>query len=248
MCGFAGEVAFTRAVDPAVAERMAATMSSRGPDGRGSWTAGRVAMAHRRLKVIDLTAAGDQPMVDDELGLTIAFIGCIYNHRDLRRELEHAGYTFFSGSDTEVILKAYDRWGARCVHRLIGMFAFALCEHRTGRTVLARDRLGIKPMTILRGVRKIAPATVVTVEPDGETASDTYWRADFSRQPAHADWTDVDWSREILAALRVAVQRRMVADVPVGVLLSGGLDSSLIVGLLAERGQSGLQTSQIRRS
>lgn len=131
-------------------------MRRRGPDGAGSWAAGGVSLAHRRLKVIDLTAAGDQPMVDAALGLTIVFNGCIYNHRALRRELERDGYAFFSHSDTEVILKAYDRWGARCVERFIGMFAFAVCEHGSGRVVLARDRLGIKPLylaPLTRGLR-----------------------------------------------------------------------------------------------
>ena len=91
-----------------------------------------VALAHRRLKIIDLSAAGDQPMIDDELGLTIVFNGCIYNHHELRRELERDGYRFFSHSDTEVILKAYDRWGRQCVERLFGMFAFALFDHGRG--------------------------------------------------------------------------------------------------------------------
>jgi asparagine synthase (glutamine-hydrolysing) len=292
VCGFAGELGFKRAPDVDVVNRMAETMASRGPDGAGRWASGRIALAHRRLKVIDPSSTGDQPMVDDALGLTIVFNGCIYNHRELRRELEAAGYAFSSSSDTEVIIKAYDRWGTRCVDRLIGMFAFGLYEHRSGRFVLARDRLGIKPlylartgaflrfastlpallagggvdteidpvavhhflswhgvvpapMTVLKGVRKLAPATVMVVEPDGQSRSDTYWRADFSRRAEYADWTDREWSDAILAAVRTAVQRRMVADVPVGVLLSGGLDSSLIVGLLAEGAPSGLQTFSV---
>ncbi len=267
-------------------------MSDRGPDGAGSWACGPVALAHRRLKVIDLTAAGDQPMVDAALGLTVVFNGCIYNHRELRTELEHAGYAFFSTSDTEVILKAYDHWGAGCVERFAGMFAFALYEHRSGRLVLVRDRLGIKPLylaevggalrfastlpallagggidteldavalhhylswhavvppprTILRGVRKLPPATVMTVQPDGQRVSEQYWRASFTRRTEYAEWSGDGWARAILAALRTAVDRRMVADVPVGVLLSGGLDSSLIVALLAESGQRGLETFSV---
>jgi asparagine synthase (glutamine-hydrolysing) len=292
MCGFAGELAIARAPDTEAVERMAQTMRNRGPDGSGAWAAGGLALAHRRLKVIDLSAAGDQPMVDSELGLTIVFNGCIYNHRELRRELEREGYSFFSSSDTEVILKAYSRWGQRCVDRLIGMFAFALYEHDSGRLVLVRDRLGIKPLylahfddslrfastlpallagggidtdldpialhhylswhavvpaprTILNGVRKLAPATVMTVEADGRQATETYWRADSVRQPEHADWGEEQWAAAVLAALRTAVERRMVADVPVGVLLSGGLDSSLIVALLAESGQRRLATFSV---
>ncbi len=271
---------------------MVATMADRGPDGQGSWASDRVALSHRRLKIIDLSSTGDQPMTDDVLGLTIAFNGCIYNHRELRRELEREGYDFFSTSDTEVILKAYDRWGHRCVERLAGMFAFALYEHGTQRLVLARDRLGVKPLylaevasglrfastlpallagggvdteldavalhhylswhavvpaprTILRGVRKLPPATVMVIDADGARRTETYWRASFTRRPEHQDWTADEWAQAVKTALRTAVQRRMVSDVPVGVLLSGGLDSSLIVALLAEGGQRGLATFSV---
>ncbi|HEY2005116.1 MAG TPA: hypothetical protein VGG87_01635, partial [Solirubrobacteraceae bacterium] len=146
MCGFAGERAVGRPADSEAVERMAATMRSRGPDGEGSWSQDGVALAHRRLKIIDLTSTGDQPMVDPELGLTVAFNGCIYNHQELRGELERDGYRFFSTSDTEVIPKAYAKWGRDCVKRFKGMFAFALCEHASGRVLLARDRLGVKPL------------------------------------------------------------------------------------------------------
>jgi asparagine synthase (glutamine-hydrolysing) len=292
MCGFAGELAVGRAADRDAVERMAATMSDRGPDGQGSWAHDAVALAHRRLKIIDLTSAGSQPMVDSDLKLTIVFNGCIYNHRELRAELEPDGYRFFSTSDTEVILKAYDNWGRDCVTHFAGMFAFAIYEHASGRLLLARDRLGVKPLylaetagalrfastlpallagggidtsidpvalhhylswhavvppprTILNGVQKLPPATTMQVEPDGTGDLQRYWRADFSRQDRYADWTDADWSDAVLQALRVAVQRRMVSDVPVGVLLSGGLDSSLIVALLETSGQEKLATFSI---
>jgi asparagine synthase (glutamine-hydrolysing) len=292
MCGFAGEISFTGSPDLVAVERMAETMDNRGPDGHGSWAVNGTALAHRRLKIIDLSAKGSQPMIDEQLGLTIVFNGCIYNHRELRAELERDGYSFFSTSDTEVILKAYDAWGERFVDRLIGMFAFAISEHRSGRLVLVRDRLGIKPLylserrgalrfastlpallagggvdteidavalhhflswhavvpaprTILRGVRKLPPATVMTVEPDGETTTELYWNPSFSRQPEHSDWSEEEWAAAVLESLATAVQRRMVADVPVGVLLSGGLDSSLIVGLLARSGQTGLETFSV---
>ena len=247
-------------------------------------------LAHRRLTIIDLTRAGEQPMVDSQLGLSLAFNGCIYNYAELRRELEGHGYRFFSTSDTEVILKAYHRWGTACVERFFGMFAFAICERDSGRVVLARDRLGIKPLylarmpgwlrfastlpallaagdvdtsidrvalhhylsfhsvvpaphTILNGVRKLPPATVVVIEPDGREHAAIYWRPRFVRpeRPMPAD----AWRDAVLAALRTAVKRRMVADVPIGVLLSGGLDSSLLVALLAEEGQTGLRTFSI---
>jgi asparagine synthase (glutamine-hydrolysing) len=292
MCGFAGELARHRAPDVDAVERMAETMCDRGPDGSGSWVRDGIALAHRRLKIIDLSSAGAQPMTDSELGLTIVFNGCIYNYPELRAELGADGYRFFSTSDTEVILKAYDKWGRDCVKRFAGMFAFAIYEHASGRLLLARDRLGVKPMylaetpdslrfastlpallaggridteldavalhhylswhsvvppprTILKGVQKLPPATTMLVEPDGRQDLQTYWRADFARDGRYADWSDADWAEGVLEALRVAVKRRMVADVPVGVLLSGGLDSSLIVALLAGSGQEQLATFSI---
>ena len=293
MCGATGEVRLDgRTPDIAAVSAMAEAMAPRGPDGAGVWSQGRVALGHRRLKIIDLSEAGAQPMVDSELGLAIAWNGCIYNYKELRRELTAHGYHFFSTSDTEVLLKAYHRWGDRFVDRLFGMFAFAIVERDSGRVLLGRDRLGIKPLyltedahrvrfasslpallagggvdthidpvalhhyltfhsvvppprTILRGVSKIPPASLVAIEPDGRRTTTTYWEPDFSRRADRADWSERDWEDAVLAALRLAVERRLVADVPVGCLLSGGVDSSLIVGLLAEAGQHGLKTFSI---
>ncbi|MBN2621716.1 MAG: hypothetical protein JXA83_00050, partial [Acidimicrobiales bacterium] len=195
-------------------------MSDRGPDGSGLWAQGSVALGHRRLKIIDLSERAAQPMVDGELGISIAFNGCIYNHHELRRELESAGYRFFSSGDTEVLIKAYHHWGDAFVEHLVGMFAVCLVERDSGRVVLARDRLGIKPLyttevggklrfastlpallagggvdtsidpvalhqyltfhsvvpaprTILRGVRKLPPATLLAIEPDGRRTETT---------------------------------------------------------------------------
>jgi asparagine synthase (glutamine-hydrolysing) len=292
MCGIAGELTADRMPDLAVVERMSAALAARGPDGSGTWSSERCALAHRRLSIIDLSRSASQPMVDPQLGLVIAFNGCIYNYRELREELLAAGYRFFSSSDTEVVLKAYHHWGERCVEHFRGMFAFALHERDSGRLVLARDRLGIKPLyladadgalrvastlpallaggvhdteidpvalhhylswhavvppprTIVAGVRKLPPACLLIVEPDGRRREQRYWQAPFSRDDSERDMTDDDWRDAVLEALRAAVQRRMVADVPVGVLLSGGLDSSLIVALLAAQGQSGLATFSI---
>ncbi|ROP56993.1 MULTISPECIES: N-acetylglutaminylglutamine amidotransferase [unclassified Rathayibacter] len=293
MCGIAGEIRFDGArADIGAVDRMTGCLVHRGPDGDGLWAAGRVALGHRRLAIIDLSAAGAQPMVDAALGLTIVFNGCIYNHRELRAELEGKGHRFFSHSDTEVIGKAYAQWGEDCVDHLLGMFAFAIVECESGRVVLARDRLGIKPLyldetrerirfastvqsllaaggvdtsidrtalmlylsfhsvvpaprTILAGVTKLPPATVRVIEPDGTSRERVYWEPVFARDPDRAAWTERDWQEALLASFRTAVSRRMVADVPVGVLLSGGIDSSLIVALLAEAGQTGLQTFSI---
>ena len=126
------------AADAVAVTRMTDTMAARWPDGSGLG-AGPVALGHRRLKVIDLSERAAQPMVDADLGVTIAFNGCIYNHHDLRRELEGAGYRFFSMGDTEVIVKAYRHWGDSFVEHLTGMFAFCLVERDSGRLVLGRD-------------------------------------------------------------------------------------------------------------
>jgi asparagine synthase (glutamine-hydrolysing) len=293
VCGATGEVRLDGLTpDITAVSAMAEAMEPRGPDGAGVWSQGRVALGHRRLKIIDLTEAGAQPMVDSDLGLSIAWNGCIYNYKQLRRELSDHGYRFFSHSDTEVLLKAYHHWGDRFVDRLFGMFAFAIVERDSGRVLLGRDRLGIKPLyitqdasrirfasslpallagggidtridpvalnhymsfhsvvppprTILRGVSKVPPASLVAIEPDGRTKTVTYWEPDFSRREDRADWSESDWEDAVLASLRIAVERRLVADVPVGCLLSGGVDSSLIVGLLAEAGQQGLSTFSI---
>jgi asparagine synthase (glutamine-hydrolysing) len=291
MCGLGGEVAWSRAPDLDALERIADALAPRGPDGSGAWQGSGVALVHRRLKIIDLTHRGDQPMLDPDLGLVIAFNGCIYNHGELREQLAAAGYAFRSSSDTEVILKAFHHWGAeRFADHLVGMFAFAIVEQATGRVLLGRDRLGIKPLylaevdggirfastlpallagggeidtcidpialhhylsfhsvvpaprTILRGVRKLPPATLMRIEPDGTRRERSYWASSTETERAGSD---ADWEELTLSALRTAVRRRMVADVPVGVLLSGGLDSSLIVALLAEEGQTGLRTFSI---
>ena len=294
MCGLAGEVRRDGSrPDVAAVERMAATMADRGPDGAGNWSQGRVALGHRRLKIIDLSAASGQPMVDGPSGLSGVFNGCIYNYPELRAELEARGHRFFSKGDTEVILKAYAEWGDDFVDHLKGMFAVVLVERDTERVVLARDRLGIKPLylaedpdrvrfastlpallagggidtsidpvalhhyltfhsvvpaplTILNGVRKLPPATVRVIEPDGRRA----------RQGLLATRLRPGRRARRLVGHRLAGRRRgvadarpcsggMVADVPVGVLLSGGLDSSLVVALLARNGQRGLQTFSI---
>lgn len=293
MCGICGELRSDGGQpDLAAVRRMTAALAHRGPDGEGTWRQAAIALGHRRLSILDLTDRGAQPMTDDELGLSIVYNGLVYNYEDLRRELQASGYRFCTDTDTEVLLKAYHAWGPAFVQRCIGMFAFGLAEHATGRLLLARDRLGIKPLylarspgrlrfasslpallaaggidtsidpvalhhyltwhavvpaprTILTGVRKLAPATLLIVEPDGTEREHSYWDVAFERRADHADWAVGDWAEAILEALRTAVRRRLVAHVPVGVLLSGGLDSSLIVGLLAAAGQHDLATFSV---
>ena len=293
MCGIAGDLRFDGTdSDPAALMAMADVMAPRGPDGSGLVMRGAAGLAHRRLKIIDLSEAGRQPMEDSELGLTLAFNGCIYNHKALRAELEAKGYQFFSTSDSEVILKAYHAWGLDCVQRFNGMFAFAIRERDSGKTVRARDRMGIKPLyladtpdglrfasslpallaagnidrtidpvalhhyfsfhavvpaphTLFKGIRKLPPATVLEISKDGERKQRGYWQPDYDPLPEERDLTADDWHDRVESELKAAVRRRLVADVPVGVLLSGGLDSSLIVGLLDDAGATELNTFSI---
>jgi asparagine synthase (glutamine-hydrolysing) len=291
MCGIAGELRFDGS-PPSLAAlgAMQRELAPRGPDASGVFVQGSVGLAHRRLRIIDVSERAAQPMWDPELGLALVYNGAVYNHAELRRELEADGYRFFSSGDTEVVLKAWHKWGMGALDRLRGMFAFAIWERESGRVHLVRDPLGIKPLyyaeptgclrfastlpallaagdvtadvdptalhhymsfhsvvpaphTILRDVRKLPPAHCMTIEPDGSRRLECYWSLDFS--PGSERFGEREWQDRLLDALRTAVSRRLVADVPVGVLLSGGLDSSLVVGLLAEAGQEGLATFSI---
>jgi asparagine synthase (glutamine-hydrolysing) len=292
MCGIAGEIRFDgAAADTGRVQRMLDLMSARGPDDDGLVAQGPVALGHRRLAIVDLSERGAQPMRDQELGLTIVFNGCIYNHDELRARLGKAGYRFFSRSDTEVILKAFHAWGERCVEEFKGMFAFCIREHESGRLFLARDRLGIKPLyytrikgafrfastlpalirdgiaskaldpaalhhymsfhsvvpaprTLLEAVRKLPPGHWLRIEPDGRLQEQRFWSLRFGADPADPE-TDEGWEEAVLESMRAAVRRRLTGDVPVGVLLSGGLDSSLITGLLAREGVPHLNTFSV---
>lgn len=262
---------------------MAEKLRSRGPDDEGLYAQDGIVLGHRRLRILDLSAFSNQPMVDPELGLVVSFNGCIYNFRELREELIRLGFRFFSGGDTEVISKAYRAWGPRCVERFLGMFAFAVFDRENGRVTLARDRLGVKPlyyaelpgrfrfastlpallasggidtsldpealhhymsfhavvpapMTILKGVRKLPPATILTIEPDGTRRQEVYWKLHVGAQPGDEDVTAEEWRAEVLIRLTRAIDRRRISDVPTGVFLSGGLDSSLVVALLSRLG------------
>ena len=292
MCGICGELRLDGApADLDAIGRMMAELTRRGPDHGGSYSDGALAFGHRRLAIIDLSVRSNQPMVDAELGLALVFNGTIYNYRALRRELESKGYCFFSEGDSEVILKAWHAWGADCVERLHGMFAFAVWDANRRSLFLARDRFGIKPLywsdqgcvlrfasnpqallaaggvdtridpvalhnlftlhavvpaprTILQGVRKLAPGHWRLIEADGRQTEQAYWR--LTAQRPESPLSEGEWLESIHAALRHAVKiRSEVADVPVGVLLSGGLDSSLLVALLAEAGVSDLHTFSV---
>src|SRR3954462_15568179 len=245
MCGICGELAFRGRADVAGMSRSVEALRSRGPDGGGMFMREGLVAGHRRLSILDLSSASDQPMLDSDLGLGIVFNGCIYNFRDLRTELEGKGYRFFSGGDTEVVLKAYHAWGRSCVTRFKGMFAFAIWERASGRVMLARDRLGIKPLyyaetadrlrfastlpallaaggvdtsidrkalhhymswhavvpapnTILNGVKKLPPATLLTIEANGSRRQESSRSLSVGTDPLDLGLSEADW-RDLLS-------------------------------------------------
>ena len=287
MCGICGQLRFdNQTVKSADLTTMMQKVSRRGADDSGQWINANVGFGHQRLSIIDLSNHAHQPMVDKALNLMLVFNGTIYNYKSLRADLIKRGYTFFSHSDTEVIIKAYDFWGEDCVRHLDGMFAFCLWDG--DKLFVARDRMGIKPLyfnlsnkafsfasntqalvamgvdssinsvalqqqlslhavvpapnTILNGVKKIKPATTLSIDSNGKITEKTYWQPTARRNNLN-NAQQIERSHELLTA---AVNKRMDAcDVPIGVLLSGGLDSSLLVGLLSEAGHRDIRTFSI---
>ena len=284
MCGIAGifHPETAKPVDAARVERMCDAIAHRGPDGHGVWTAQGVGLGHRRLSIIDL-AGSPQPMQSADGRAVLVFNGEIYNYRELRAELRREGAEFRTDGDSEVILAAWQRWGAECLPRLHGMFAFAIYDLERRSLFLARDRLGVKPLfltrlsdgsiafaselkalckhpllrreadplavedfltwgyvpdtrSILKGVEKLPAGHSLLLGPGpGQGAADArpvkWWDVDFStRRKGSA----ADLEAELLHHLREAVTSRMVADVPLGAFLSGGVDSSSVVALMAE--------------
>jgi asparagine synthase (glutamine-hydrolysing) len=265
-------------------------MAHRGPDGVGLWYSPdrRCGFGHRRLSIIDLSDAAAQPMLNEAGTVAVTFNGEIYNHAEVRQELEATGRYRWktSHSDTEVLLHAYEEWGIECVHRFFGMFAFGLYDAReANRPVLhlVRDRIGIKPLyvtrthagewlfaseirallahpdvsaemdltafwhyltfivapaplTLFRGIFKIPAGHRVTIDHRGQASAAEYWDCRPSAQTTlrEADLSEADAVEELTRLLRKSIARRMVSDVPFGVLLSGGVDSSLNVALMSE--------------
>lgn len=268
------------------------TMHHRGPDDSGIWTSsdGLVGLGHRRLAIIDLSAAGHQPMCDQTRQYCVVFNGEIYNYVALRDELMRLGHRFSTVSDTEVLLEAYKAWGADCVHKLNGMFAFCVWDPRGRHLFLARDRAGKKPlfyrvsqrgfsfsselkallagpdvparidvqaldhfmaygyvpgsMCIVRGVHKLPRGHAMSYDIErGATHIWEYWRLPEPNMPATAK--DEELPDELESLLEDSVRLRMVADVPLGILLSGGLDSSLVAALAARVSPSPVRTFTI---
>lgn len=296
MCGIAGAIGWIDDAMVGAVRRMSSLLAHRGPDGDGFW-AGAIpgfgaALAHRRLAIIDLSPAGRQPMFDPVNGNVIVFNGEIYNFREVARDLAGLGERLSTSSDTEVILAAYRQWGAGCVERLRGMFAFVLFDVSARRALMVRDRLGIKPLyytecagadghrmvvfaselrallgtgLVARKVSRSAMATYmwngfvvgaqsivedIRLVPPGYRALidarepnvtlERYWR------PPPASKCHERSADGVRDALREAARLHLVSDVPVGVFLSGGIDSSAVAALTAEaNGSDSIKTCNI---
>ena len=291
MCGICGQLRFDGDTPSSESlDNMMNKLARRGPDSNGKWLEGKIGFGHQRLSIIDLSSSGSQPMIDSLLKLTLVFNGTIYNYKQLRSRLIGKGYSFFSSSDTEVIIKAYHYWGEDCVNHLDGMFAFAIWDKPSKKLFIARDRMGIKPLyynltnkaftfasnsqalltqdldksvnpialqqqlslhgvvpapnTIINGIKKLKPGTYIVLSEKGDIKEQTYWHPSATRPEGNVSEEDyIARTHELLTA---AVTKRMAAsDVPIGVLLSGGLDSSLIVALLKEAGHRDIRTFSI---
>jgi asparagine synthase (glutamine-hydrolysing) len=275
MCGIAGTHGLAPQVGRAAVEAMCGQMLPRGPDDVGLEVVGEeapVVLGNRRLAVIDLSAAGHQPMTDEEGRATIVFNGMIYNFRELRAQLEQHGARFLSECDTEVVLKAYEQWGDNCVCKLRGMFAFAIWDGARQRLVLARDRLGIKPLyyakvdgrllfasqvkallatgmvspelspegiqsylawgavsdplTAIRAIRSL-PAAHLAVYEGERLHMHRYWQLPVETHDIHAE----EAAAQLKTLLADTVSAHLVSDAPVGIFLSGGIDSSVLAAV-----------------
>jgi asparagine synthase (glutamine-hydrolysing) len=277
MCGICGKVNLvpSRPVGRAEIEAMRDTMVTRGPDAGGVRVDRHAGLGHRRLSVIDLEASA-QPMSNEDGSVWIVFNGEIYNFKELRKELVARGHRFRTSGDTEVIVHLYEEFGEECVTRLRGMFAFAIWDARSDTLLLARDRIGIKPLyysldqhaflfgselkalladehfrqsrqinldavhsylsflcvpdpvCIYEGVRKLPAGHTLTLR-GGQMTLRRYWDVTFEDQD---DLSEDEWGERLLELMREAVRIRLVADVPLGAFLSGGIDSSTIVALM----------------
>ena len=290
MCGIFGSIALTRHItadDMRVVRHGAGLLAHRGPDGEGVVSEGQVCFGHRRLSIVDL-GGGAQPMWSTDRRGLITYNGEVYNFEAIERDLCAAGRRFATRCDTEAVLNAYLAWGPQSVTRLRGMFAFAAADFERRQVLLARDRLGKKPLfytirngvltwsseleplyravgpfkidlealdsylawqyiaapkTIYQDVRALPPGHVATVDLNtGVVQEQRYWHVEFSEDRS---CTADEWGERLDAAIRDAVRVRFMSDVPFGAFLSGGIDSSLIVGYMAELMEQPVRTFTI---
>lgn len=265
------------------------SMATRGPDASGTWHDSGASLGHRRLAILDPTHRADQPMGDDQQRFVLVFNGEIYNFRDLRAQLETDGARFATDSDTEVVLKLFEKHGPAMLPLLRGMFALAIWDSWSRRLFIARDPYGVKPLyvaetgvgvVVASQVKAIRSTGLVSVEPDpvgqagfwltGSVPEPHTWFRQIQALPAgHLAWADDrglstpecwwdiadDWRQAefveapdgdivsvVRQALKESVSSHLVSDVPIGLFLSGGIDSSVVAGLVSERGSSPLMT------
>ena len=293
MCGIVGIARVGgEAIDPADLERAKRTLETRGPDDSGTWIEGGTGLGHRRLSVIDLSPNGHQPMLSADGRYAIVHNGEIYNFRELRDELGGPGAGWFSQSDTEVVLAAYARWGAACVERFHGMFAFAIWDRRERTLFAARDRMGVKPLYYHAAPDRIAfasrPRALLALQPELSrdldpqalrfylecgyvpapysihtalrklpAAHTLLWNEKGLRTERYWDYRDIcpdrSWEgrheEDLLDELEEIVSRcvrsRLVSDVALGAFLSGGIDSSLVVAMMAKHSSGPVRTFTI---
>jgi asparagine synthase (glutamine-hydrolysing) len=289
MCGICGHLHTdpTRTVDRSLLERMNTAIRHRGPDSAGIFVSGSVGLAMRRLAIIDV-AGGDQPMSNEDGTIQLVFNGEIYNFQSLRKELLRAGHHFATSSDTEVIVHAYEQWGDDALLRLQGMFTLALWDARRARLLLARDRMGEKPLywhyssegllwgseaktllaapwvgrqvnplalhhyltlqytpdplTIYEGMHQLPAAHKLVVERGGAPQVSRWWQLDFEPKCELSEPEVIEQARALFGMI---VERQLIAEVPLGAFLSGGIDSSIIVALMAERLSTPVKTFSI---
>jgi asparagine synthase (glutamine-hydrolysing) len=290
MCGIFGSIALDRpatADDVRIVRQGTGLLAHRGPDGEGIVIEGQVCFGHRRLSIVDL-GGGAQPMWSTDRRGLISYNGEVYNFEVIERDLADAGRRFATRCDTEAVLNAYLEWGPESVARLRGMFAFAAADFERQQVLLARDRLGKKPLyytiqqgvltwsseleplyrslgpfkidlqaldsylawqyipapkTIYQGVRALPPGHFATIDlRTGEVKEQRYWHVEFE-EDHHC--SPEEWGEQLDATIRDAVRVRFMSDVPFGAFLSGGIDSSLIVGYMAELMQQPVKTFTI---
>lgn len=289
MCGIVGILSTNKKIDADIVKKMRDSMTHRGPDDEGLYLAkdGSVALGHRRLSIIDLSSRGKQPLRNEDGTIWVVYNGEIYNYQSLRQELEELGHIFHSNTDTEVIIHAYEAWGEGSINRFRGMFAFALWDEKRKIMLLARDRLGIKPLfyywdgrvfifsseikgillypdlnkdvdqtalfdyltylyipppkTIYSHIRKIREGHILKYENEA-LKEHKYWDIDFAEKKK---LTGPQAEELLLVKLKEAVQSHMVSDVPVGVLLSGGFDSSTVTSLASTHSSERLCTCTV---
>ncbi len=285
MCGICGKIG-QQAVDEQELRRMATAIAHRGPDDEGFYTRNRVGLGHRRLSIIDL-ATGRQPIANEDETIWIVFNGEIYNFPDLKKELEEKGHVFRTNTDTEVILHLYEDMGRDCVKRLNGMFAFAIWDENREQLLLARDRIGQKPLfysqqnnelvfasevkgilaaknivrevdyqavhhylslrfippplTMFKGISKLPPGHTL-IYSEGSCQINRYWDLNFTDKLQLSEAAFLEGLENEMVR---AVDSHLISDVPVGAFLSGGMDTSTVVALMAQSMQKPFQTFAI---